>query len=458
MTKNNYIVAIEVGSSKISGAIGIHTVSGVRILAYASEPVSNFISKGVIRNVDETGNSLTSLINRLETQIENIHIEKAYVTFGGMSMHSIKSSVTREFESFTKITQEIIDEISLENESIFNVPDGYQKIQVVPQEYRLNGETSAMPIGTPTCRIECNFLNIIIREQYMKQLEESFEMAKIKIADSFNAAKIEADLLLSDEELTAGTALVNIGADTTTVAIYTNRLLRKITVIPLGSANITKDLCAEQITITEAEQIKIFKGYRADEEEHSNIPTELLNEVISGRMIEILQNIKYQIESSGENIGRIVFTGGGSKLKNISAIIEDNLPNYRIRIATDIEMGFTHSDELPITTGAITPTLFGLLSKGEENCCEEEITAPKDAVIQNDLFEKEKKEDEIEKPVKKEDEKKEGISEITGKENQKLNKKRNNPIDRIKTLFGDWIDNVTEEEDDSYKNNNDEEL
>ena len=50
-------------------------------------------------------------------------------------------------------------------------------------------------------------------------------MAKIKIADSFNAAKIEADLLLSDEELTAGTALVNIGADTTTVAIYTNRLL-----------------------------------------------------------------------------------------------------------------------------------------------------------------------------------------------------------------------------------------
>ena len=140
-------------------------------------------------------------------------------------------------------------------------------------------------------------------------------------------------------------------------------------------------------------------------------------------MIEILQNIKYQIESSGENIGRIVFTGGGSKLKNISAIIEDNLPNYRIRIATDIEMGFTHSDELPITTGAITPTLFGLLSKGEENCCEEEITAPKDAVIQNDLFEKEKKEDEIEKPVKKEDDKKEGISEITGKENQKLNKK-----------------------------------
>ena len=66
MIKNDYIVAIEIGSSKISGSIGIHTVSGIRILAYASEPVNNFISKGVVRNVDETGNSLTSLINRLE--------------------------------------------------------------------------------------------------------------------------------------------------------------------------------------------------------------------------------------------------------------------------------------------------------------------------------------------------------------------------------------------------------
>ena len=317
MIKNDYIVAIEIGSSKISGSIGIHTVSGIRILAYASEPVNNFISKGVVRNVDETGNSLTSLINRLEAQLENVHIEKAYVTFGGMSMHSVKSTVVKEFDSYTKITQEIIDEIALENESTFKAPEGYLKIQVVPLEYKLNGDINAMPIGIPTCSIECRFLNIIIREQYIKQLQESFGMAKIEIADSFNAARIEAEYILNEEELGAGTALVNIGADTTTVSIYSNRLLRKITVIPLGSANITKDLCCEQITLAEAEQMKIFKGYNSSGNDNSSVPTNILNDVISGRMSEILQNTKNQIENSGENIGRIVFTGGGSKLKNL---------------------------------------------------------------------------------------------------------------------------------------------
>ena len=55
MATNNYIAAIEIGSSKLSGAIGIETYSGIKIMAYASESVNGFITKGVVRNVDETG-------------------------------------------------------------------------------------------------------------------------------------------------------------------------------------------------------------------------------------------------------------------------------------------------------------------------------------------------------------------------------------------------------------------
>lgn len=453
MIKNDYIVAIEIGSSKISGSIGIHTVSGIRILAYASEPVNNFISKGVVRNVDETGNSLTSLINRLEAQLENVHIEKAYVTFGGMSMHSVKSTVVKEFDSYTKITQEIIDEIALENESTFKAPEGYLKIQVVPLEYKLNGDINAMPIGIPTCSIECRFLNIIIREQYIKQLQESFGMAKIEIADSFNAARIEAEYILNEEELGAGTALVNIGADTTTVSIYSNRLLRKITVIPLGSANITKDLCSEQITLAEAEQMKIFKGYNSSGNDNSSVPTNILNDVISGRMSEILQNTKNQIENSGENIGRIVFTGGGSKLKNLEAIIEENLPNYRTRIANDIKLSFIHSEELPITTGSITPTLLGLLSKGNENCCEEEILTPKDTVVPDSLFADEENL-ETETPQQVPDKKESNNDK--GKNNNGP-KKKPGAYSKFKDIFSGWIDGITEEEE-SDANRTEEEL
>lgn len=385
MATNNYIVAIEIGSSKISGAVGLQTYSGIKILAYANESVSSFVSKGVVRNVDETGKSLNSLINRLESSLNNVCIDKAYVAFGGLSMHTRQSSVVREFSEYTKITQEIIEKMSLENDRLFNVPAGFQRVQVLPLECRLNGDSSLSPMGTPTRRIECNYQNILLREQYMKQLEESFSISKIKIVDSFNAIILEAGILLSDEERSSGAALINIGADTTTVAIYSSKLLRKLAVIPLGSNNVTRDLCAEQIPYKEAEQMKIFKGYHSTDDDNSAIATELVDQIIAARMSEILLNVKHQIEEAETKITNIVFTGGGAKLKNIDSLIEECLPCFKIKMAEEEPYNYICDDKLSLAKGAITPTLYGLLENGKENCCNEPVK-PTPQQYQSDLF------------------------------------------------------------------------
>lgn len=386
MAKNEYIVAIEIGSSKISGAIGIHTTAGIRILAYANEPSNTYVSKGVIRNVDEASNSLNSLINRLESQLEDVHIKKAYISFSCMSIHSVSSKITKKFDSYTKITQDIINEMFAENEQTFIIPKGYKKLQVVPQEYKLEGDSTTSPIGIPTQSITCNYLNIIVKEQYIQQQKESFEAAKTDIVDSFNTACLEAEYILNEEELNCGAAIVSIGAETTTVAVYSGKVLRKLIVIPLGSANITKDICNEQINTPEAEKIKIFKGYGSSADKDCPLQPEKIDNIISGRMSEILKNTQYQIENSGYNIGRIVFTGGGSKLINLSKIIEENIPNYKYRIASDIQPPYNKDNADFITTGSITPALFVLLSNGNTNCCEEEVLAPANAAVATDIF------------------------------------------------------------------------
>lgn len=477
MANNNYIVAIEVGSSKISGVVGIHTYLGIKILAYASETVNGFITKGVVRNIDETGSSLSTLINRLETQLNNISIEKAYIAFGGLSMHSQKSSVVREFDEYTKITQDIIDEMRLENDATFIAPDGFNKIQMLPLECKLNGDKNMMPIGIPTRRIECNYLNIVMREQYMKQLEESFKIAKITIADNFCTARIEADTILSEDERICDTALVDIGAESTTVAIYSNKLMRKLVVIPIGSSNITKDICSEQISYNEAEQMKIFKGYRSEGDDNSALPTEVVDQIISARMTEILLNVKHQIETSEQNVRSIVLCGGGTKLKNIKLIIDEVLTNFKVRIATDFDFAFSKDERLEITTGAITPTLFGLLQRGKENCCREEVFSIADNLFENDdnieeerpvieeeenssirdieREEEEKRErEEEEKRQREEEEKRRRDGEKKRKEEEKKRKEEENKIGGFfKDLFDGWsrgakefVENITEEE------------
>lgn len=126
MGNTYYIAAIELSSSKISGAVGIETTEGMRILATASTPVEGFISKGIVRNVDKTSEAITGIVNMLENDLskaaqEDIVIKKAYISFAGLSMHSIRSKVTRSFGNYIKITQDIIDGMGDENRETFQV-------------------------------------------------------------------------------------------------------------------------------------------------------------------------------------------------------------------------------------------------------------------------------------------------------------------------------------------------
>ena len=442
----NYITTIEIGSSKISGTVGMATYDGMKIVAYASEPVDGFISKGVIRNVDAASTSLSNIVNRLEAQLGGkVTIERAYITIGGLSVHSIKSTVKRNFDEYKKITTEIIDSMAMENDNEFVVPTGFQKVQVIPQEYLLDGNSNVSPTGFHARSIECSYLNIVINEQFMKQLCESFEMARIEIVDSFCAAKIEADILLNKEDK-SGCALVNIGAETTTMSIYRNDLLRKLIVLPLGGETITKDICAERISREEAEQIKISRGYNSTNSEGLPFSLDTLNKIIGARMQEILLNVKHQIEISGEIVPKILFTGGSAKIKNLKALLDEHLTGYNTQIITDPSLNCFSDSNLYLAEGAITPTLFGLLSTGKENCCKEVLPKETVAPVQQTLFDEPETAPE---PAPEPEKPKEEETEKPKEEKKKTEKVKKKPIwqQKLMDMFADFKENMSEDEE-----------
>lgn len=464
MGNTNYITAIELSSSKISGTVGIETYAGIKILATASTPVKGFITKGVVRNVDETSNAINYIINTLESSLDNVAIKRAYISFAGITVHSIKSKVTRSFNSYTKITHDIINEMALENDNTFQAPEGYTRVQVVNQEYKLDGKMDNNPIGAPTLQIESNYLNIVINEQYLKQLNDSFSQADIEIADSFSAARMDADILLSKDARRNGCALVNIGADTTTLAIYNNDILRKLIVIPLGSRNITMDLCSKQISFDEAEEIKITRGYKSTLNDRLPIDSDTINSIINARMCEILQNAKYQIEESGERIGHIIFTGGGSKLKNLNLLLEEYLPNYKNEIISEPQFSLESSNGVNLY-GIFTTALYGLLKQGKENCCEEirpvTYTPPVEQKIFSDDMLDNPTDDNSENVETKTEEKPivKKTENNTTKKTQKDKKAKEKDwwgglFGKLKQGTEDFVGRVTEDDKDDYDFNN----
>lgn len=462
MGNTYYIVAIEVSSSKISGVVGIETTEGMRILATASTPVDGFISKGIVRNVDKASEAISGIVNILESDLRNvvkedIAIKKAYISFAGLSMKSIRSKVARDFGGYIKITPEIIDGMECENQETFRVPDGYKRLQVDTQEYRFDGNIDFNPIGAPTQHIECNYLNIVMKEQFFAQLCESFAQAGIEIEDSFCAANLDADILLSKDLRRNGCALVNIGAETTTISIYSNDKPRTLTVLPLGSNNITRDLTAERISLDKAEVIKFTRGYKPATNANDDIDSETSDSIIYARTGEILKNVRYQIEESGERVHHIIFTGGGSKLKNLSMLLEEFLPDFSTEIKPEPQFNLVSESGVNVS-GVITTALYGLLKQGKANCCETLMPAAQEngEIFSQDEMEGKEETIFIEPALNETPEIKEEIVEPkveatkekepakpTGKKTQKKSW-------GIGNLFQEWIKNATS--DPEYEN------
>ena len=111
MAETDFIVAIELGSYKITGIAGRKESDGsIHVLAYAKEESSSFIRKGVIYNIDKTAQSLTSIINKLESALDN-EISKVYVGIGGQSIRTVKNIVARHLATEEIITDELVDSI-----------------------------------------------------------------------------------------------------------------------------------------------------------------------------------------------------------------------------------------------------------------------------------------------------------------------------------------------------------
>ena len=258
-----------------------------------------------------------------------------------------------------------------------------QKIlDVAEQEYGVDSHLQMDPVGIRATRLEGNFLNILVRKTFFQNLNNCFEQAGIKVAEMYLAPLALANAVLTEQEKRSGCALVDIGADTTTVSVFWKNVLRHLAVIPLGSNNITKDIASLQMEESDAEQMKL--KYASAYTDNSDIDSTLkysidherqvesqkFIEIVEGRMMEIIENVRYQIpdEYYDKLLGGIIVTGGGSNIKNIERAIINSTRIDKVRVAKFVSTAInTSNDQLKARNGMFN-TLLGLLAKGDINC------------------------------------------------------------------------------------------
>lgn len=382
-----FIVAIELGSTKITGIAGKKNLDGsITVLAVVKEDSTQCIRKGVVYNIDKTVQCLTNIITRLKTILKS-DIAHVYVGVGGQSIRSVKNVIVKDLPADTIVSQEMVNELMDANRGM-SYPD-QEILEAATQEYKVDQQYQLDPIGIQCNRLEGNYLNILWHKTFYRNLNKCFDLAGIAIAEMYLAPMVLADSVLSEAEKRSGCVLVDLGAESTTVSVYYKNILRHLAIIPIGGNNITKDIASLQIEESDAEKMKI--KYASAYTENGDIDNNLMLpidldrqienrkfiEIVEARLEEIIENVWFQVPAEYANnlLGGLILTGGGSNMKNIETAFRNHTHIDKIRIAKFVSQTINSTNEDINAHDGKMNTILGILAKGDMNCAGSEIKA-----------------------------------------------------------------------------------
>lgn len=333
------IVALEIASSKVKGAIGAVAADGrVAVLAVEEIRGNNNVRYGRIQNIREVSTAVNEILRRLENTsgIYPARICKVAIGLGGRSLSALPAKAALRFPKEMEITENHLQRLKYEATRDFL---GDRNIEeVIPRMYYVNNAADRRAVGIFGESLRGEFMMITCA----KETRQNVDRLKIDDIDANSVAIIVrptavGDLVLSSDERKVGCALVDFGAETTTVSVYKDDSLAFMATIPMGSRLITTDLMAGLgITEEAAENYKLTLGSLSDKPNTENPTADEVNAYVRARAGEIAANILNQIERSGygsESLAGIVLLGGGARLPEFGAMLSGQC-KMPVRIAT----------------------------------------------------------------------------------------------------------------------------
>jgi cell division protein FtsA len=334
--KERIVTALDIGTTKVAALVAKQNEFGKIEILGIGVSQSFGVQRGVVTNIDKTVHAIKKAVEQAEAQ-SGIKFVEVLVGIAGQHINSLQH---RGILVRDDVDVEInIDDIKrlINDMHKLSLPPGDKIIHVLPQDYIVDNEQGIKePIGMAGIRIEGNFHIITGQTTAIQNINKCVLKAGLKVKNIVLEPLASAAAVLSNEELEAGVALVDIGGGTTDIAVFEDGIIRHTSVIPFGGDIITEDIKKGCMILKEqAESLKLkFGSSLAMENQeneivaipglrgrnHKEISVKNLAHIIQARMEEILEHVHFELKGFDFDkrlIGGIVLTGGGSQLKHL---------------------------------------------------------------------------------------------------------------------------------------------
>lgn len=346
------LVALDLGSGSVRALAARRMAPDLfQILGVEERPqkLGNVcVEQGIITQSSNAGYVIAEVLKLLANRIGVDELPTAFISVGGQSMQIVAVHSKRDQARRKEISQELLDDMEREcKEKIEARNPEVAVLGLVPSFFKLDGvEQDEVP--SPEQRaalVEAHYIAFYGRKALDTQLQKSFSQAARSIEHAF----VRPECLLSafatcdgNHVLMNGCAVLDFGAQTTSLTVYKGGQYLLNKVVPKGGYHITRMLEQQGMSFNTAEVLKCNYGYAAPEYVQKNVRLRVpaapeiggdlviaaneLSEAIEIKLQEILAPLIEELKKVEDRISTLYITGGGSMLQGMAEYIQSLTP------------------------------------------------------------------------------------------------------------------------------------
>ena len=345
MTKaktQSLFAAIDIGSSKIAVCIGHLRKDGhLEVVSFAQRS-STGVHRGIVVDMDRTVGEVEATLRDAEQQAQ-APIEDAVANLNGSHiscLNAMGSSVTHKGEVSEKHVKQALHTAQAVNLSAANV-----MLHVLPQQYIVDNQAGIVqPLGQAGKRLDASVHMIMASSNAEQNLTKCITKCRLPNLQLIASPLASANAVLDDASRELGVCVIDIGHDTTGVALFVAGEIRHTGVLNWGGRQVDQDIAKSLFTPPkEAEDLKKEHGSAVGHELDESAITvpgvngrpasqpskSLFSQIIRAVYERIFNEVAAEFErhelSNEFASTRIVLTGGGSKIENLAYLASEVL-------------------------------------------------------------------------------------------------------------------------------------
>jgi cell division protein FtsA len=377
-SEKSLVVGLDVGTSKIVAIVGESQPDGtVEVIGIGSHP-STGLRRGVVVDMASTEHAIQRAVEEAEL-MAGCEIHSVFAGISGSHIRSLNSDGTVAIKD-KEVSEGDVERV-LEAARAVPVAADQKILHVLPQEYVIDNQDGIrQPIGMAGVRLEAHVHVVTAALSATQNISKCVARCGLTVDELIMQPLAASYAVLTPDEKDLGVCLVDIGAGTTDIAVFTDGAIRHTACIPIAGDQVTNDIAVALRTPTQhAEDIKIKYACAlvqlARNDESIQVPSvgdrtsrqlarQTLAQVVEARYRELFSLIQAELRRSGfENMiaAGLVMTGGASRIEGAEELAEEMF-HMPVRLATPRYV----TGLSDVVNNAIHATGVGLLLYGSQ--------------------------------------------------------------------------------------------